>query len=241
MRILRVHTAEEFAGAAADLVAGQLQVKPRSVFALPTGNTPLALYEELVRRSRLGRLSLADARIFNLDEYRGLAPTDPHSYAAFLQRHLIMPLALDQERVRLLGGDATDPLVECRDYDAALTAAGGIDLCILGLGANGHIAFNEPGSAWDEHTHVVQLTQSTRTRHANETAGRWQVPTQGLTLGIASILAARQTLLLIAGAHKEAAKAALHRGVEDREWPVTSLLRAPNVTVIELSEPAQAP
>jgi glucosamine-6-phosphate deaminase len=238
VRILRVDIAEEFAAAAADLVAGQMQVKPNSVLALPTGNTPLGLYAELLRRSRLGLLSLAEARIFDLDEYLGVAAADQRSYAAFLQRHLIAPLELDPARVRLLRGDAADPAIECREYEAALRAAGGIDLCILGLGANGHIAFNEPGSSWDEHTHVVALTPATRTRHAEEAGGRWQIPTHGLTLGIANILAARQVLLLIAGANKAAAGAALHAGVEDREWPVTSLLRAPRLTVIELSGPA---
>lgn len=247
MRVLRIETAEEFAQAAADVVARQLAVKPQSVLALPTGNTPLGLFAELVRRSRLGRVSFADARIFNLDEYLGLAASDPGSYAAFLQRHLIVPLAPSPERIRLLRGDA-DPVRECCDYDAALNAVGGIDLCILGLGTNGHIAFNEPGSAWDRYTHVAKLTPSTRALQTGANAALTaakvalrQGPTHGLTLGIASILAARQTLLMIAGSHKQAARAALHAGIEDPEWPVTSLLRARNLTVLELSEPAQVP
>jgi len=238
VRIIKVDTSQALALAAAGVVAAQLRIKPDSVLALPTGNTPLGLYAELVQRSRLGRLSLVETRIFNLDEYLGLGPSDPRSYAAFLERHLIHPLALDPGRVRLLRGDSSDPVAECRDYDAMLHSAGGIDLCILGLGENGHIAFNEPGSAWDTHTHVVPLTATTRSRHADEAGGTWQVPTHGITLGIASILAARHCLLLIAGAHKAAARAALHAGSEDRAWPVTSLLRASDLTVIELSEPA---
>ena len=240
MRVLRVDTAEAMAAAAADIVAAQLAAKPRSVLALPTGETPLGLYAELIRRSEQGRLRLSEASVFNLDEYLGLEPTDPRSYAAFLQRHLVLPARLQPSRVRLLRGDAAEPTAECRDYDAAIRAAGGIDLCILGLGTNGHIAFNEPGSAWDQDTHVVALTADTRERHAADAGGRWQVPTHGLTLGIASILAARRCLLLIAGAHKTAARAALQAGVEDRQWPVTSLLRAPCLTVIELSEPARS-
>lgn len=240
MRILRVGTAHAMAVAAADVVADRLRDDPHSVLALPTGNTPLGLYAELVRRTRRGHLSLTEARIFNLDEYLGLGLEDAHSYAAFLERHLVLPLALPPTRVRLLRGDAAEAAAECRDYDAALRAAGGIDLCVLGLGGNGHIAFNEPGSAWDSGTHVVALTEATRARHAHEAGGGWQVPTHGLTLGIASILAARQCLLLIAGAHKAAATAALHAGKEDPVWPVTSLLRAPHLTVIELSEPGPA-
>ncbi len=238
MRILRTDTAQALAVAAADVVAAQLRDRPDSVLAVPTGNTPLGLFAELAARHRSGRLSLSRAMIFNLDEYLGLGPRDPRSYAAFLERHLIRPLALEPGQMRLLRGDAVDPAAECRDYDAAIRAAGGIDLCVLGLGANGHIAFNEPGSAWDAHTHVVRLAASTRGRHAAEAGDGWEVPTHGLTLGIASILAARQCLLLISGAHKAAAAAALHAGVEDRAWPVTSLLRAPHLTVIELSAPA---
>ncbi len=119
MRILRVDTAHAMAVAAADVVADQLRDNPNSVLALPTGNTPLGLYAELVQRSRLGRLSLTAARIFNLDEYLGLRPRDAHSYAAFLERHLLQPLALPPARVRLLRGDAAEPAAECRDYGAA--------------------------------------------------------------------------------------------------------------------------
>jgi len=240
VRILKVDTPQALAVAAADVVADQLRVKPDSVLALPTGNTPLGLYAELVQRSRLGRLSLTEARIFNLDEYLGLESSDPRSYAAFLERHLIQPLALAPSRIRLLRGDAVEPEAECRDYDAALRSVGGIDLCILGLGGNGHIAFNEPGSAWDSHTHVVRLTAATRSRHAAEAGGEWVVPSHGLTLGIASILAARHCLLLIAGEHKALARAALYAGTEDRAWPVTSLARTSQLTVIELSSPASS-
>lgn len=177
-------------------------------------------------------MSLSEARIFNLDEYRGLPRADPHSFAAYLHQRLIDPLRLAPAQVRLLRGDAVDLAAECRDYDAALAACGGLDLGVLGLGTNGHIAFNEPGSSWDERTHVVQLSQSTNP---------WPMPREGITLGIRSLLDARQILLLIAGAGKQAAKAALYRGVEDREWPVTSLLRHPSLTVIELCEAGSSP
>ena len=162
--MIHVHTAAEFAQSAADLVAAQLKSKPRSVLALPTGSTPLALYAELVRRSRGGFANLAEARIFDLDEYRGLPSSDPSSYAAFIRAHLTAPLGLADDHVRLLRGDAPDPQAECDDYERAIAQLGGIDLCVLGLGENGHIAFNEPGSAWDTRTRVVELAASTRAR-----------------------------------------------------------------------------
>jgi glucosamine-6-phosphate deaminase len=241
VRIVRTSTASEFACAAADFLGDLLHRRPRSVLALPTGNTPIGLYAELVKRSQAGDASLSEARIFNLDEYCGLPSADPHSFAAYLHQRLIDPLRLAPAQVRLLRGDAADLAAECRDYDAALAACGGLDLGVLGLGTNGHIAFNEPGSSWDERTRVVQLSQSTRARPENDATIPWQIPREGVTLGIRSLLDARQILLLIAGAHKQAAKAALYRGVVDREWPVTSLLRHPSLTVIELCEAGSSP
>jgi glucosamine-6-phosphate deaminase len=238
LRRIDAATPHDFAQAAADWVCGRLRDKPASVLALPTGNTPLGLYSELITRSRAGTASLAGARIFNLDEYCGLAPSDPHSYSAFLQRHLIEPAGLAADKVRLLRGDATDLEAECRDYDAALAACGGIDACILGLGVNGHIAFNEPGSSWELATHVVHLSHATRAAHERQAQVPWNIPVCGITMGIKTVLEARHILLLIAGTHKEAARQAFYAGVADADWPVTSLLAHPHVTVIELCGPS---
>jgi glucosamine-6-phosphate deaminase len=230
-----------FAGAAADWIAAHLRALPHATLALPTGNTPLGLYAELIRRSQAKAVDLASTQLFNLDEYWGLPANDAHSYAAFLERHLIAPLGLPMNNVRLLRGDAPDADTECRAYDAAIARCGGIDLCILGLGTNGHIAFNEPGAAWDRRTHRVELSAATRTTHAQQAGAPWDVPAFGLTMGIQTILEARHILLLIAGSNKEAARRALQRGVPDREWPVTSLLSHPSVTAIELCDPAACP
>jgi glucosamine-6-phosphate deaminase len=241
MRVIREQTAVDFARAAADWTAAHLSHKPNAVLALPTGNTPLGLYAELIGRSQAGALDLAAATLFNLDEYCGLPAADPHSYAAFLRRHLIAPLGLAEDRLRLLRGDAPNAAAECRAYDDAIARRGGIDLCILGLGTNGHIAFNEPGAAWDRRTHRVTLSAATRATHASQAAAPWDIPAFGLTMGIQTILEARHILLLIAGSNKEAARQALHRGAPHREWPVTCLLSHPDVTVIELCEPAACP
>jgi len=241
MRVIREQAAAGFARAAADWIAAQLRNKPAATLALPTGNTPLGLYAELVRRSEAGAVDFSATSLFNLDEYCGLSAADPHSYASFLLRHLVVPLRLAMDNVRLLRGDAPDAAAECRAYDTAIARRGGIDLCILGLGTNGHIAFNEPGAACDQRTHRVELSAATRATHALQAAAPWDIPAFGLTMGIKTILEARHILLLIAGSNKQEARHALHRGALDINWPVTNLLSHPNVTAIELCEPAACP
>jgi glucosamine-6-phosphate deaminase len=239
MRVVNAATPRALACAAADWISDRLRDKPQSVLALPTGTTPLGLYSELVARSRAGTLSFDAARIFNLDEYCGLAQSDPHSYAAFLHQHLIAPAGIAAGQVRLLQGDAADMEAECRAYDAALADCGGIDLCVLGLGVNGHVAFNEPGSPWDLGTRVVHLSQATRAAHDRQTQAPWRIPAWGVTMGIKTLQQSRHLLLLIAGDHKEAARAAVYAGVADIDWPVTSLLAHPSLTIIELCAPAE--
>jgi glucosamine-6-phosphate deaminase len=239
VRVINAATPRALAGAAADWMCDHLRDKPQSVLALPTGSTPLGLYAELTARSRAGTVSFDAVRIFNLDEYCGLPRSDPHSYAAFLHQHLIAPAGIAAGQVRLLRGDAADMEAECRAYDAALADCGGIDLCILGLGINGHVAFNEPGSPWDLGTHVVHLSIATRAAHERQAQSPWGIPGWGVTMGIKTLLQSRHVLLLIAGERKEAARAAVYAGVADVNWPVTSLLSHPDLTVIELCAPAE--
>ena len=237
MRLIEASAERAFAAAAA-WVAAAVEARAGCVLALPTGKTPIPLYAELVARVSRGQLDFGAVRIFNLDEYAGLSAADPHSYAAFLHAHLIDPLGLDPGRVRLLRGDAPDALAECRAFDAAIAAAGGIDACMLGLGENGHIAFNEPGSDWDLETHLVNLSEATRAANQRRSLDHWNPPPKGLTMGIKTILAARRILLLIAGENKRRAAQALRRGVKDADWPVSSLAAHPDLTVIEVCAPA---
>jgi len=232
MELQWVDGADGLAEAAAEHVVAVLARFARPVIALPTGATPRGLYERLVRRGRTGALSLGSARFFNLDEFVGLAPSDPRCYAAFLTRHFLGPLDIPAERIRLLRGDAGDLPAECLAYDGALEAAGGIDLAILGLGTNGHIAFNEPGGDWKLGTHVVTLAPSTRRAQRLLFASEAEVPRQGLTMGIATIRAARAVLLLVMGEGKAAALGALRAGLPDPAWPVTALLDHPRLTAL---------
>ena len=239
MRVVSTSTPQAFACAAADWIGAHLHHSPQPVLALPTGNTPLGLYGELIARAKAGTLNLTRARIFNLDEFVGVTRFDSHSYAAFLERHLIAPLQLDAAQVRLLQGDAADLQAECQAFDLAIKQCGGLDLCLLGLGMNGHIGFNEPGSEWDTRTHLVPLSAVTRAAQRQDDA--WEIPTWGITMGIKTMLEARRVLLMIAGNGKDAARRALYGGVADRTWPVTSLLAHPDLTVIELCASAPPP
>jgi glucosamine-6-phosphate deaminase len=238
MRVINRSTPGAFAAAAADWVCEHVREKPAAVLALPTGNTPLGMYSELVDRSRARLVDLGAVRVFNLDEYCGLPHSDPHSYAWFLHQHLVAPAGLAPAQVRLLQGDAADIEAECHAYDAAISECGGVDLCVLGLGVNGHVAFNEPGSRWDLRTHVVHLSHATRAAHERQASVPWKIPACGITMGIKTLIEARHILLLIAGTHKESARAAVYAGAADAHWPVTSLLAHPSLTIIELCEPA---
>ena len=226
----------ELSRAAADHVAALLARKPEAAIALPTGQTPLGLYAELVARAAAQRLSAGQARFFNLDDYLGLSADHPLSYERFLRDHFLLPAGVPEEHIRLLRGDAVGIEAECGDYEAAIAAAGGLDLAILGLGSNGHIGFNEPDSDWSAGTHVVTLSQETRATHVLQTQGRFAIPQYGVTVGISTILAAREILLLVAGSAKARALAAFRHGVPDSRWPVTALLTHQSLTVIADAE-----
>jgi glucosamine-6-phosphate deaminase len=241
VRVTFVPTAQAFAKEAANHIGELLEQNPRAALALPSGSTPLGLYAEIARRAHTGAVHLEEARIFNLDEYCGVAAEDPRSFAHYFRRHLAGPLGLLDDQVELLNGTAADAGEECARYDRAIAARSGLDLCVLGLGANGHIGFNEPGTSFELRTHVALLADGTRARLEADGWDVTHIPTHGLTLGIRNVLEARAVLLLIAGRGKAAAAASLHRGVVDPAWPVTCLLQHPNVRVIDAGAPAALP
>lgn len=231
MQLVWFDSPQELARRAADHVEELLRHKPDASIALPTGQTPVPLYRELVARCKAGQLSFAAAHLFNLDEYLGLPQDHPSSYARFLNDNLIDHIDADPSRVRLLDGVAADPAEECRAHDRALEATGGLDLALLGLGVNGHIAFNEPGSSWDSKGRVVDLVHATLARHKEQT-GLSGLPDRGMTMGISTLVAARSALLLATGSGKHDAMAAVLRAVPDPEWPVTALFGHPDFLVL---------
>jgi glucosamine-6-phosphate deaminase len=190
------------------------------VLGLATGTSPLGVYAELARLHRAGRLSFAHVHVFHLDEFAGVAADHPASFRRFLRAHLLDALDLDPRRVHLLDGEG-HPEEVCAAYEAELRAAGGIDLQILGLGLNGHVGFNEPGSERASRTRRVELHPVTRAACAAVLG--CEVPAEALTLGIATIRAARRLRLLAFGAHKAEVFAALRAGAPGAELPAAYL------------------
>jgi glucosamine-6-phosphate deaminase len=183
--------------------ARRLTETPGLVLGLPTGRTPIPFYRELVRLHQAGRADFRQATTFNLDEFLGLAPRDPRSYRAFMQRHLFDHVNLARRRIQFLNGATQDVARECRRYERAIERAGGIDLQILGLGMNGHIGFNEPARALEARTHCIRLKRATRRANAAFFDNRVSaVPAEALSMGMATILHARRIVLLATGATK---------------------------------------
>jgi len=202
-------------------VSGAIRRQPRLVLGLPTGRTPLPLYDELAIRAGRGTVDFSRVTTFNLDEFVGLTPDHPASYRAFMERHLFVRVGLPPGRAHVPDGSASDLDRECARYERAVRRAGGIDLLVLGLGLNGHIGFNEPGPALAAWTHRVRLSPQTRRANRGLFGGRpGLVPREGLTMGVATILQARRILLMATGRAKAPVVRRLLRG------PVTTWLPA---------------
>lgn len=188
--------------AAARWTAKETLANPTLVLGLPTGETPVGMYRYLVRLIEEGLVSFAETRTFNLDEYVGVSPEHPQSYAAFMQKHFWRRSGLSPDKINIPRGDSADLAAECRSYDIKIEQAGGIGLQILGLGPNGHIGFNEPSHNLAMRTHVVDLSAETIQANARFFPNVASVPRQAITMGIGTIMQARKILLLVSGDSK---------------------------------------
>jgi glucosamine-6-phosphate deaminase len=203
MRLRIFSTPQAAAHSLAHAVARALEDNPRLVLGLPTGRTPVPLYRALAALHRARRTDFSRAATFNLDEFVGLTGDDPRSYRAFMQRHLFDHINLPARQIHFLNGAARDAGAECARYERAIARAGGIDLLILGLGANGHIGFNEPADALVAATHRTSLSAATRRANRAFFDHRARaVPRHALSMGMAIILHARRIVLLATGRAK---------------------------------------
>jgi glucosamine-6-phosphate deaminase len=187
---------------AADWIAAAIRQRPHLVLGLATGSTPIGLYRALAEAVRRDELSFAQATTFNLDEYLGLPPHHPQSYRTFMEAQLFCHLDIPAEMTHIPRGDADDVAAQCLEYEEQISSAGGIDIQVLGIGRNGHIGFNEPGESIGRGTHVVTLSETTREANARFFPAGETVPTHAITMGLKSIMNARQVVLLASGADK---------------------------------------
>lgn len=226
-------TEEEVGKAAADFVAAQVRQKPESVLLLPTGRTPLDMYRNLVEMVKSGKLDLRRVHTFNLDEFCGLASNHPGSYAHYMREALFDHVAIPKDQTHILNCATTDPKAEAAQYDAAMHALGGIDLAVLGIGRNGHIGFNEPGSSFSSTTRVMPIREETRESNAFLFNGNIdEVPREAMTVGIATIMESRQILLLATGASKADVVYGMIYGPVTPDLPASILQKHSDVTVI---------
>ncbi len=234
MEVLIVADAKAAGALVADVISQH--VRPGAVLGLATGSSPLPVYRELIDRAERGELSFAGARAFTLDEYVGLPQDHPESYHSVIRREFTDQVELDQ--VDGPDGEAADIPAEAARYEAAIAGSGGIDIQLLGIGTDGHIGFNEPGSSLASRTRVKTLTEQTRADNARFFDSVHDVPHHVLTQGLGTILQARHVVMIATGASKAPAVAAAVEGPVSALCPASVLQMHPHVTFVVDDEAA---
>lgn len=232
MEVIVLPTAAAVGKVAAEMVASVVARKPSAVIGLATGSSPRGLYVDLARRVDAGEISFAEARGFALDEYVGIPLEHPESYASVIAREVVGPLGFDPSKVLVPNGRAPDLEMAAAAYDAAIRAAGGIDVQILGIGSNGHIGFNEPTSSFASRTRVKTLAATTREANARFFESGEQVPTHCMTQGLGTILEAKRLVLVAHGYGKADAVAAAVEGPLSSFVPASALQLHEHGTVV---------
>lgn len=216
---------------AADILFDAIRDNPRIVLGLPTGNSPIGMYERVVQECARHTPCFREVTAFNLDEYVGVGADHPGSYCTYMKQHLYEHVDIDPRCIHIPDGMAADLDAECARYETEILRAGGIDLMFLGLGRNGHIGFNEPGTPSASRTRVVKLTASTRAANAPFFRGGI-VPESAITMGIGTILDSEAIVLIASGSGKADAVARLRAGALDEQFPASALWLHPNVRVL---------
>ncbi len=230
---MRITTGEDptfLIAQAADAIERLVRDTPDAVLGIATGSSPEPLYAEITARVANG-LDLSRLRITCLDEYVGLAPSHPQSYRHYISEHVLQPWGIEEDAAVLPTGDSGDPDAAAADFEKRILALGGVDLQILGVGPNGHIAFNEPGSSFTSRTRVVDLTPSTREANSRFFDSEADVPTRAISQGIGTILESRHALLLAFGEGKAPAVRAMIEGDCSEDIPASALQNHADVDV----------
>lgn len=231
MDVLKVNSYEEMSDKAADILMEVIQAKEAPVIGLATGSTPEGTYQSLIQKLNSSSVDQGTITTFNLDEYVGLDASHEQSYSYYMHKQLFDHVSIKAENINLLNGKAESEAAEVESYEKKLDDKG-LDIQLLGIGRNGHIAFNEPGTSFDSLTHKVELTPETIEDNSRFFEHIDEVPKAAYTMGLASIMKARKILILVNGEKKKEALSALLSGEVTEENPASILNNHPDVTII---------
>ena len=238
MRLIIKQDYQSISQWAADYVVARINAaKPTAerpfVLGLPTGSSPLGMYKALIEANKAGKVSFEHVVTFNMDEYIGLPEGHPESYHSFMWNNFFSHIDIKKEHVHILNGNAADPLKECADYEEAIKAAGGIDLFLGGIGPDGHIAFNEPGSSLSSRTRIKTLTTDTIIANSRFFEGDVnKVPKTAMTVGVGTVMDAREVLILVNGHSKARALQQAVEGAVNQMWTITALQFHPHGIIV---------
>lgn len=239
MRLIIVKNYDEMSKVGAEEMAAVVKANPKAILGLATGGTPEGMYKELIKMNKDGEIDFKDITSVNLDEYVGLSGEHPQSYRYFMNTHLLDHINIDKKRTFVPNGLAEDVNEEGRKYDAMIDELGGIDIQLLGVGTNGHIAFNEPDGNLVAGTHLTGLTQSTIDSNARYFESADEVPKTAVTMGLGQIMKSKKIILLASGENKAEAMKELFSGKISTSCPVTMLQMHNDVTVVLDEEAAK--
>ena len=232
MKIYCTENYQQMSRQAANIISAHIILKPNCVLGLATGSTPIGMYKQLIEWYKKGDLYFSQVKSVNLDEYVGLEPTHDQSYRYFMQDNLFNHVNIDVANTNVPNGLAQDTAAECARYDQVMEDLGGVDVQVLGMGHNGHIGFNEPDKAFELETHVVDLQESTIQANARFFASEADVPRQAMTMGIKSIMQARQILVVVSGKDKAEIVKKAFTGPVVPQVPASILQMHPNVLLV---------
>ncbi|KAB2329080.1 glucosamine-6-phosphate deaminase [Cytobacillus depressus] len=232
MKIIRTANYEEMSLKAAEIMIDRIRNNPEITLGLATGSTPRGVYQKLIKDHVQNHTSYKKVKTINLDEYMGISEDDPNSYHYFMKTELLDHIDIPTAQTHLPDGRAEDLHAECANYENNIQSIGGIDLQLLGIGENGHIGFNEPGTPFDILTHPVKLEEDTRQANARFFNSIDEVPTHAVTMGIGTIMASKEIILLASGANKAKAMSLLINGAIHESVPATALRNHNNFTII---------
>ncbi|MBZ4645461.1 MAG: glucosamine-6-phosphate isomerase [Clostridia bacterium] len=229
---------DEMSNIAADMVISQVRQKPDSVLGLATGSTPIGMYKKLIQMYKAGQADFSQVKTFNLDEYYKIDKDNPQSYNYYMHENFFKHVNINPQNIHIPNGSAENAKEECSNYDKMIEQSGGIDLQVLGIGVNGHIGFNEPATELNSKTHLTRLSIDTIRANARFFDSIDQVPTQAITVGMATILKAKKIILLISGKNKAEIMGKILNGKITTNIPASLLQLHPDTTIIVDEEAA---